>query len=695
MSGKDSSSEGGGDAANCGMGDFNIPGFSGKPNAAQRLELEHLGVQQERELIELESRHQQERRESQVDEPDQHRQVERQQNERRQLEEQHQGEHQRLIEDQQSRRILPPRRPQNPPHHPTAGPSADAATSSFGSTARAANDRPEDNPHRKNPENFFENLRREREQVDETVGFREPLRCVRGIAADRGLGGGVPTTKLPEPPFRPQTAEERRANPSQWAPSVPYYISAPSKEEWKQRWPNAWKPDSAPGNERPRPGPGEILPLPLPASKGRPPHPGAGKALPFPGTTSNGGPLPGPRDMLPLPAATTKTDEQKTFRAGKEVQWRRTNRNRLAATQPVNPSDHSFQAPPSDTGNRQGYGHGANNGGQFPYRMPQGGVQQDQSSFHPPPAASSFDRPFGQPPLVPRQQQPPQHGYHAHEDFPLNPGLFVSTRAGREGPSYRAVFEAYRAALVAATVTGGDAAAVASSATAVLVTQPSSLPWRRDPAALYHPGQGPPGGGGTLSSPLAAEGQRSSNNRPELPPLPYLGEGPAPALATPPSSSPWRRDPAALYQPGRGPPGGGGTPSSPLAAEGQRSSNNRPELPPLPYLGSGPAPATASSSAFASSSSSPRWARTVDRDEDRDTIMQTVGRDHHGGNTTEEEEEQRDRYTSNTTEEEEQEQPDDKNRDQASSPPPLRRWAQGGDDTDDSGDTIVLPEEDE
>ncbi|KAK8035861.1 hypothetical protein PG991_001934 [Apiospora marii] len=619
MSGKDSSSEGGGDAANCKMGDFNIPGFVGKPNAPQRLELEHLGVQQERELIELEARHEQERRESQVDEPDQQRQVERQQNERRQLEEQHQGEYQRLIEEQLSRRIPPPRQPQtswpalhagfhNPPHHPTAGPTTDAATSSSASTARATNDRPEDNPHRKFLENLFENLQREREQGEETVGFREPLRSVRGIAADRGLGGGVPTTKLPEPPFRPQTAEERRANPSQWAPSVPYYISAPSKEEWKQWWPNAWKPDSAPGNGRPRPGPGEILPLPVPTSKGRPPHPGPGKALPFPGTTSNGGPLPGPGDMLSLPAATTKTDKQKTFRAGKEVQWRRTNRKRLirlAATQPVNPSDLSFQAPPSDTENRQGYGHGANNGGQFPYHMPQGGVQQDQLSFRPPPAASTFDRPFGQLPLVPPQQ--PQHG-DADDDLTS---------------SYRAIFASTRARIAAMAV-ADDAAAAAAAAAASSATA---------------------------------------------------------ALATPPSSSPWRRDPAALYQPGRGPPGGGGTPSSPLA-EGQRSSNNRPELPPLPYLGLGPAPATASSSAFASSSSSPRRALAVDRDEDRDTIMRAVECDH-------------DHHSGNATEEEEQEQPDDKNRDQASSPPPLRRWAQGGDDTDDSGDTIVLPEEDE
>ena len=350
MSGEDLSFEVSGDAAKCMIGDFNIPGFVGKPNAPQRLELEKLRFRQERELNELESRHEQERSESRVDEPDQQLRGEKQQNERRELEERHQRENHRLIEDQRSRRIPPPRRLQKPLptiqakyHNPSRNPTTSpAATSSYTSTADAtklqSKDKPEDESNDQNLEDIFARMRREREE--EIVGFREPLPCIRRIGVDPTLGRGFPPIKLPEPPFRPATAEERQAGPSHWLPiprlkpAVEPVRQAPSKDEWERWWPNAWTPpDSTPRNGRPRPRPGEVLPVPVTTNKVRPCL-GPGDVLPVPATTSNVGSRPGPGGNLRLPATTTttttttKTFDQKSLSTSKEVKKKKNGKNR-------------------------------------------------------------------------------------------------------------------------------------------------------------------------------------------------------------------------------------------------------------------------------------------------------------------------------------------------------------------------------
>ena len=303
----------------------------------------------------------------------------------------------------------------------------------------------------------------------------------------------------------------------------------------------------------------------------------------------------------------------------------------------------SFQAPPSNTDNRQGYGRGVNNGGYIPYPMPHGGIQQNQLPFHPP-AASSFDTPFGQP--LPQ----PGMGYGMNHPYPYGQpiNVFIDNRhmSGHYGYS-----------------------------------NPYSSPYAS--AAHYNP---PPPHGhrdglDTLSNVVAAQ--------PPIPPHPqhdYVGHddslSPAwlhrlasiralmvanrvakdatatsatAAVPTPPPSSPSWQGPA-LNGPRQRPQGD--TPSSP--AEGLSSSI--PQLLPLAYLGEGPGPASASAFAF---SSSPRRARTVDHEND-ETILQTVetAESVHSGATT--------------------------IVDPASSPPPARQA-----DSADNGDTVLLPQQDD
>lgn len=276
MSEKGSSTKGGNRIVNRGNGDFNLPGFVGRPNAPQRLELQHLLDQQESEREKLEARNERERIVSQLDEPDQQRRREEQQNESLQLRERHQGEQRRLGQHQRRRSHDHPRFeypwpvlkaayhiPPPLPADPTAEASSSTSPTTRATTTQTEDDEPEDGYKEEELEQIVAEIRRERQS--EVVPFWDSLPSIRTMSVNPEDGGDVPLLKLPKQPFPPQTAEDRRAGPSHWSPHVElpsldsFHVAAPSRDEWERPWPNnAWAP-----NGRPRLGPGDILPLPV------------------------------------------------------------------------------------------------------------------------------------------------------------------------------------------------------------------------------------------------------------------------------------------------------------------------------------------------------------------------------------------------------------------------------------------------
>ncbi|KAK7968999.1 hypothetical protein PG988_008072 [Apiospora saccharicola] len=410
-------------AEKCGNGDFNIPSFLGMPDARQRCEVNRLSDQHEkhqRELHELDSRHERIRSLSHVDEPARQRRAEEQQYERQHLECRHARE-----------QVCPhpwhkyPRPTLHAGYHPPSHRIADGAADTAASPSSSSTARVTKTLTKGGPEDDAE-----KEGRIENVDSPESLPSIHSILESDVYGDIFPPVRLGElTRFRPETAEDdRRACPSLWSPSGPPNpshkapLKAPSEDEWVQLWPSIWAPDSAPRNGEPRPGPGDIVPMP--------------------GT-------------------------QRSLRS-KKVEYR----------DPRPAAQQSIHEPPSITDSRHEYGRGMNNGGHNPYLMPYERVQHGHVPFHPL-TALNYDGTFYQP--APGSY----HGYNSLYSSPYGSAAQYDPRYGHsDGPSMLSNAAAARPPVPPQPqpqhgyYQNGreyDASAVA------LATPPPSSPWRTDP----------------------------------------------------------------------------------------------------------------------------------------------------------------------------------------------------------------------